>query len=268
MYEAHQIAFRTQGRTILDGISLQVKPGAFTAIVGPNGAGKSTLLKVLAHEHRPSQGTVNINGQDIDSYSPRELAHVRAVLPQTTTVQFAFTVAQVIALGRHGRRALPAEDRAVCEAVMTVTGTLAFRDRQYQTLSGGEKQRVQLARVLAQVWDETVYPRYILLDEPTSSLDIAQQQYIFHLVRTVCRRNIGVMAIVHDLNQAVQYADALYFLRDGQVVANGPAGEVFTKSNIEETFRCRVHLYRDPVTGHPYIIPASDPAERFIAVGK
>lgn len=268
MYEANQIRFRTQGRTILNGISLQVKPGAFTAIVGPNGAGKSTLLKVMAHEHLPSQGNVSINGQDIGSYKPRELAQVRAVLPQTTSVQFAFTVEQVIALGRHGHRALPAEDRAVCEAVMTVTGTLAFRDRQYQTLSGGEKQRVQLARVLAQVWDETVYPRYILLDEPTSSLDIAQQQYIFTLARTVCSRNIGVMAIVHDLNQAVQYADTLYFLREGQMVAHGPAGQVFTQRNIEETFRCRVNLYRDPVTGHPYIIPASDPADHFVAVGK
>lgn len=268
MYEAHQIAFRTQGRTILHGISLQVKPGAFTAIVGPNGAGKSTLLKVLANEHRPSEGSVSINGQDIGSYTPRELAQVRAVLPQATAVQFAFTVQQVVALGRHGRRSLPAEERAVCEAVMTVTGTLAFRERQYQTLSGGEKQRVQLARVLAQVWDETVYPRYILLDEPTSSLDIAQQQYIFNLARAVCARNIGVMAIVHDLNQAVQYADTLYFLRDGLVMAHGPAGQVFTQHNIEETFRCRVNLYRDPVTGHPYIIPASDPADRFVAVGK
>jgi iron complex transport system ATP-binding protein len=268
MYEASQITFRTQGRTILNGISLQVKPGAFTAIVGPNGAGKSTLLKVLAHEHLPSQGSVSINGQDIGAYTPRELSHVRAVLPQTTSVQFAFTVEQVVALGRHGRRASPAEDRAVCEAVMTVTGTLTFCDRQYQTLSGGEKQRVQLARVLAQVWDETVYPRYILLDEPTSSLDIAQQQYIFNLARTVCRRNIGVMAIVHDLNQAVQYADTLYFLRDGQVVAHGAAAQVFTQNNIEETFRCRINLYRDPITGHPYIIPASDPADRFVAVGK
>jgi iron complex transport system ATP-binding protein len=268
MYEANHITFRTHGRSILNDISLQFKPGMFTAIVGPNGAGKSTLLKVMAHEHRPSQGSVSINGQDISSYTPRELAHVRAVLPQTTSVQFAFTVGQVVALGRHGRRALPAEDRAVCEAVMILTGTLAFRDRQYQTLSGGEKQRVQLARVLAQVWDETVYPRYILLDEPTSSLDIAQQQYIFNLARTVCSRNIGVMAIVHDLNQAVQYADTLYFLRDGQVVAHGPAAQVFTQSNIEETFRCRINLYRDPVTGHPYIIPAIDPADRFVAVGK
>jgi iron complex transport system ATP-binding protein len=109
--------------------------------------------------------------------------------------------------------------------------------------------------VLAQVWDESLYPRYILLDEPTSSMDIAQQEVIFGLTRSVCSRNIGVMAIVHDLNQAVQFSDYLYFMNEGRITANGPSHDVFTKSNIENTFCCRVNVYHDPCNNCPYIIP-------------
>jgi iron complex transport system ATP-binding protein len=170
-------------------------------------------------------------------------------------VQFAFSAMQIVMLGRHAHRTLRSENERIVKEVMALTGIEAFRDRNYMTLSGGEKQRVQLARVLAQVWDETVYPRYILLDEPTSSLDIAQQQQIFGLARQVCERNIGVMAIVHDLNQAAQFADHLYFLKDGKIVASGGAREVFTKPNIEETFCCRVNVYHDPCNNCPYIIP-------------
>jgi iron complex transport system ATP-binding protein len=158
-------------------------------------------------------------------------------------------------LGRHGHHSTKKENADILEEVMELTGIAAFRERNFLTLSGGEQQRVQLARVLAQVWEETVYPRYILLDEPTSSLDIAQQQLIFSLAKKVCERNIGVMAIIHDLNQAVQFADHLYFLRNGNIVASGDAQQVFTKSNIEETFCCRVNVYHDPCNNCPYIIP-------------
>ena len=123
------------------------------------------------------------------------------------------------------------------------------------TLSGGEQQRVHLARVLAQVWELKSFPRYILLDEPTSSLDLAQQQLIFGLVKHACERNIGVLAIVHDLNQVTQFADKLYFLKEGSIVAGGKPSEVFTKPIIEETFCCRVNVYHDPCTNCPYIVP-------------
>ncbi|MFD0998006.1 heme ABC transporter ATP-binding protein [Ohtaekwangia kribbensis] len=255
MYQASNISFRVRDKIILRDINLSIEPGAFTAIVGPNGAGKSTLLKVMAHEHTEYHGDVTINGKAARNYSPKELAWVRAVLPQTTTVQFTFTVEQIVMLGRHGHKATQKENAAILDEVMSLTGIDHFRGRNYLTLSGGEKQRVQLARVLAQVWEETVYPRYILLDEPTSSLDIAQQQLIFSLAKQVCERNIGVMAIIHDLNQAVQFADHLYFLRGGKIVASGEAQQVFTKSNIEETFCCRVNVYHDPCNNCPYIIP-------------
>ncbi len=255
MYQATNISFRIRDKVILNEVNLTLQPAMFTAIVGPNGAGKSTLLKTLAYEHQHFQGDVIINGKPVQKYSPKELSMVRAVLPQNSQVQFAFSVEQIIQLGRHAHRTTKAENEKVVDEVMTLTGITSFCERSYHTLSGGEKQRVQLARVLAQVWEETLYPRYILLDEPTSSLDIAQQQLIFSLARQVCERNIGVMAIVHDLNQAVQFADQLYFMRDGKIMAAGEAQSVFTKANIEETFCCRVNVYHDPCNNCPFIIP-------------
>lgn len=255
MYQASDIWFRVRDKIILQDISLTLQPGTFTAIVGPNGAGKSTLLKTLAYEQGFSQGEISINGKSVQSYSAKELSMVRAVLPQHSQIQFAFSVEQIVRLGRHAHRTTQAENTRITEEVMELTSVTEFRNRNYITLSGGEKQRVQLARVLAQVWDENVYPRYILLDEPTSSLDIAQQQHIFSLAKQVCSRNIGVMAIVHDLNQAVQFADQLLFMRSGKITASGEAQKVFTKSNIEETFCCRVSLYHDSCNNCPYVIP-------------
>jgi iron complex transport system ATP-binding protein len=255
MYQASQLSYRVRDRILLRDIDLSIRPGTFTAVVGPNGAGKSTLLKVMAHEHGGYQGEVAINGKATSAFKPGELSLVRAVLPQSTTVHFAFTVEQIVMLGRHGHRTTARENESILADVMGLTGVTDFAQRNYLTLSGGEKQRVQLARVLAQVWDETVYPRYILLDEPTSSLDIAQQQLIFGLARKACARNIGVMAIVHDLNQAVQFADYLCFLRGGKIIAQAEARTVFTKEVIEKTFSCRVNIYHDPVNDCPYIIP-------------
>ena len=255
MYQACDIWYRVRDKIILQDINMTMLPGTFTAIVGPNGAGKSTLLKTLAYEHASFQGTVSINGKTAKSYSPKALSMVRAVLPQHSQIQFSFSVDQIVRLGRHAHRSTQSENTRIVNEVMELTSVDAFKDRNYMTLSGGEKQRVQLARVLAQVWEETVYPRYILLDEPTSSLDIAQQQHIFSLAKQVCSRNIGVMAIVHDLNQAVQFADQLLFMKDGKITASGEAQKVFTKSNIEDTFCCRVSLYHDPCNNCPYIIP-------------
>lgn len=255
MYEASNISFRVRDRVILDDINLTIQPGQFTAVVGPNGAGKSTLLKALAYENTEFSGGIKINGTSIRSYSPKSLSLVRAVLPQSTTVPFAFSAVQIIRLGRYAHRSTDSANRAIVAEVMELTQTTSFKNQEFSTLSGGEKQRVQMARVLAQVWEETVYPRYILLDEPTSNMDIAQQQQMFALAKTICKRNIGVMAIVHDLNQAVQFADQLYFLRDGKITAAGEARRVFTKSNIEETFCCRVNVYHDPCNNCPYIIP-------------
>lgn len=252
MIEARNIELSIQGRKLLNRVNLQVLPGLFTAVAGPNGAGKSSLLKVLSRERCRHTGSVAINGRDASAYSVAELSAVRAVLPQSTQVQFSFSVQQVVEMGQ---QFAAKKSATALQEVMELTGVQALRGRNYLTLSGGEQQRVQLARVLYQVWERTAHPRYVLLDEPTSSLDIAQQQLIFSLVKQACARNIGVLAIVHDLNQVAQFTDKLYFLKDGSVVAWGETKDVFTKPIIEETFCCRVNVYHDPCTNCPYIVP-------------
>lgn len=252
MIDARNISLTLGYRELLKAVNLQIKPGMFTAIAGPNGAGKSSLLKVLSQEHTRFGGEVLINGTPSKKYSVAQLSQVRAVLPQSSTMQFPFSVQHIVGLGvqRHKK----AKDQIVDE-VMTTTGIGGWEHFNYLTLSGGEQQRVQLARVLAQVWQQQPYPRYILLDEPTSSLDIAQQQFTFQLVKQATARNIGVMAIVHDLNQVAPFADKLYFLKEGSIVAHGETKDVFTKNNIEQTFCCRVNVYHDPCTNCPYFIP-------------
>lgn len=255
MIEAKRIGLSINGKTLLNDVNLSVQPGTFTAIAGPNGAGKSSLLKILSHELTHYKGEVRINEVIASSYTVAQLSAVRAVLPQHSHVQFPFTVKQIVEMGRQHFRNSIRNNHELLEEVMELTGITDWANRNYFTLSGGEQQRVQLTRVLAQVWDQKTFPRYVLLDEPTSSLDIAQQQLIFSLVKKACELNIGVLAIVHDLNQAVQFADHLYFMRNGSVIAQGESKEVFTKTNIEETFCCRVNVYHDPCTNCPYIVP-------------
>lgn len=257
MLEGGNISVSIGRAHILRDISVRISPGQFTTVVGPNGAGKSTLLRVLSGESRASAGSVTVNGKAADTLSPKALSLVRSVLPQDSHVQFAFSVEQIVLLGRQTHTATREENAAVLDEVMELTGIVSFRKRIYHTLSGGERQRVQLARVLAQVWEQTVFPRYLLLDEPTSSLDIAQQNIIFSLARVACSRNIGVLAIIHDLNQAVQFADHMLFLREGRCVASGTPAMAFTKSNIEETFGCPVSLHQVAGRVHPLMVPVS-----------
>ncbi|NOT76086.1 MAG: heme ABC transporter ATP-binding protein [Cyclobacteriaceae bacterium] len=261
MISARHISLSINGRELLHDIDLDIVPGQFTAVAGPNGAGKSSLLKIVSNETGRYDGTVTINGSPIKKYDIAALSKVRAVLPQSTHLQFPFSVQQIVQLGTHYHRNTRYQNDRIGEEVMELTGVTSWRDRNYLTLSGGEQQRVNLARVLAQVWEVKAHPRYILLDEPTSNLDIAQQQMIFNLVKQSCERNIGVMAIVHDLNQVAQFADKLYFLREGKIIASGATKEVFTKSIIEETFCCRVNVYHDACTNCPYIVPDSSKIE-------
>ncbi len=249
MIAANNLSIIRNGRKLLNGVNLEVQPGLFTAIAGPNGAGKTSLLKAISGESQ-YHGTLEINGIDASKYNVAELSKVRAVLPQSTHMQFPFTVQQIVQMGGKKNN---------IHDLMGLTGITGWAGRNYLTLSGGEQQRVQLTRVLAQVWEIQSYPRYVLLDEPTSNLDLAQQQLIFGLVKHACERNIGVLAIVHDLNQVVQFADKLYFLKGGSVVANGDPKEIFTKKIIEETFCCSVNVYHDPCTNCPYIVPDKNP---------
>jgi iron complex transport system ATP-binding protein len=258
MFAAQNISYRIGRHEILSDCSFALTPGVFTVLVGANGAGKTSLLKIAANEVQKFSGKVMLHGTSTTKLNSRELSKLRAVLPQHTTVNFPFSVEQVIAIGRYPHLTTKIQNDRIIEEVMTVTNLFSFKERTYQTLSGGEQQRVQLGRVLAQTWDDTLFPKYLLLDEPTASLDVAQQHIIMQLARQALSRNMGVLAIIHDLNLAIQYADELIFLKEGKIIAHGKTENILTKEIIEQTFSHPVQLL-DTGYGRPMVcaLPAN-----------
>ncbi|GLK84392.1 heme ABC transporter ATP-binding protein [Ancylobacter defluvii] len=249
MYEAKDIDYAVSGRLLLDGADLAVRPGRVTALIGPNGAGKSTLLKVLSGELRPRRGRVLVDGRDIAALGPARLAQRRAVLPQDVQVAFPFTVAEVAAIG------LPSGERApsrIAEALARVD-LAGFRDRPYAALSGGEQQRVQIARALTQLAG-CDGPGYLLLDEPTSSLDLSHQLMVVDLARQVARAGGGVAAVLHDLNLAAMIADEIVALKNGQVAARGAPAEVLTDAIVADLYAVTARIGTAPPSG-PFLLP-------------
>jgi iron complex transport system ATP-binding protein len=247
MYTATAIEVRAGGKTLLDEAGVTVVPGSVTVLVGPNGAGKSTLLKVLAGEIRPRAGSVAINGRMLRDLAPRQLAAMRAVLPQSVHVAFPFSVAEVVGIGASGHQV----DLKV-RRVLARVDMLAFHDHPYDRLSGGEMQRVQLARVLLQL-ENGEPPGYLLLDEPTASLDLAHQLMVIRLMRTLAGEGLGVLAILHDLNLAAMAADRIVALRHGRVAAEGTPTEIMTDDGIERIYGVPSRANWTPDT--PFLLP-------------
>src|SRR5690554_2024626 len=244
MLIAKNIHFCIRQKPIVDQAEVSLQAGEFLAVLGPNGAGKSTLLKILSGEISCNKGDIGYNGISIQDYSSKALAGVRAVMPQHSTLSFPYKAMEVVELGL-GCQTVSSPDELLRE-VMVETQTWELRDRQYGKLSGGEKQRVQLARVLIQIWEIKPYPRYLLLDEPTSSMDIAQQHHVLQIVSRLKKRNIGILAIVHDLNLAAAYADSVVLLKEGMICYQGVTASVMTSNNLETAFDHPVKVIKDP----------------------
>jgi len=257
MLRGKNIHFCVQKRPIVDQADISLQAGELVAVLGPNGAGKSTLLKILSGEIPCRRADIQYNGTAIRHFSAKALAKLRAVMPQHSVLSFPFTASEVVELGL-GTQPVSAPDQLV-QKVMMETQTWDLRDRHYGKLSGGEKQRVQLARVLVQIWEMRPYPRYLLLDEPTSSMDIAQQHHVLQIVSRLKKRNIGVLAIVHDLNLAAAYADKVVLLKEGVVRYQGPTESVLTSETLQETFDHPVKVSKDPDTDQLVIISQVQP---------
>ena len=226
MLQADDIIVRRGGRIVLDRVSAVVRPGSVLAILGPNGAGKSTLFAALAGDLVPESGRVAIGGEAVGGLDILERARRRAVLRQATSMAFDYLVEEVVAMGLNPRRLDGGgpSGRAILAEVAEATATAAFRGRRIATLSGGEAQRVQLARVLAQVWPlrgEAAHQRFLLLDEPTASLDLKHQHALMATVRRVASTGLGIAVVLHDPALAFAYADELLLLKDGRAL--GPA---------------------------------------------
>lgn len=265
MINVHSLSVSLAGRQILHGVSFSASPGAITAVIGPNGSGKSTLMKAICRDYA-YEGRVSINGHDLAALSPMQAATLRAVLPQASTLPFPFTVREVVALGlTAGRSGVPlGMARQLPDMALAAVDLAGFAGRYYGDISGGEQQRVQLARVLCQVWNPVLEnaPRYLFLDEPVSSLDVKHQLMIMDVARRFADAGGGVIAILHDLNLAAMYADAILALHEGRVAGFGSPRDVLTDRLIADVFDCPLRVGVLPPTGSPFVLPQSVGRER------
>ena len=246
--EARGVVVRASERLLVDGVDLIVHAGEVLALAGPNGAGKSTLMKALAGDLVPDSGEVLLEGQPIGRLAVRELARRRAVLPQQTLLQFAFTAREVVEMGR-GPRGMDDHGASVVEQAMARTDVLGLADRTYPTLSGGEQARVTLARVLAQ---ETPI---LLLDEPTAALDLRHQQLVMEIARDLASTGAAVVAILHDLNLAAAHADRIALLHGGRLVACDRPWQALEPLLLSEIFDCPIAIGKHPIHGCPMVMP-------------
>ncbi len=253
MYVAENIDVKVGAKRILSNASLTLSPGKVVAIVGPNGAGKSTLMKVMAGERRYDRGAVTLDGTALAKWDAAALARRRAVLPQSVVVAFPFLAAEIVALG------LPQyfprkEGTQLVERALLQVDMLAAREQSYDTLSGGERQRVQLARVLAQLWAHGGQG-YLLLDEPTSSLDLPHQLATLRTAREHAAAGGGVLAVLHDINLAAMSADEIVAMRGGEVIARGSPAEIITDELIHALYGVKVRV--GVVPPGPFLLPQS-----------
>ncbi|MER8729631.1 heme ABC transporter ATP-binding protein [Mesorhizobium sp. M0601] len=260
MIEARDVSVAIGGKRIVTNVDFEARPGEIAAIVGPNGSGKTTFLRALSGDLGYS-GEVTVNGRNLSAMKPLEAATLRAVLPQATTLSFPFTVREIVRLGLVGGRsgALSGEDQRLPERALARVDLDGFAGRFYQELSGGEQQRVQLARVLCQVWAPVLdgKPRYLFLDEPVSSLDIKHQLIIMDIARDFARRGGGVVAILHDLNLTAMYADRIFVMHRGRLAATGSPQQVLSDELIEKVFDCRLKVGVLPAANMPFVLPQS-----------
>ena len=240
-------------KTISEQLSVAIPDGSFTVIVGPNACGKSTLLRALSRLIRPSEGSVLLDGKSIASYRAKEVAKRLGLLPQTSVAPDGITVADLVSRGRYPHQGLirqwtEADASAVHEA-MEATGVTELSPRLVDELSGGQRQRVWVAMVLAQ--DTPL----LLLDEPTTYLDIAHQIELLELFTDLHLAGNTLVAVLHDLNQAARYGTHLIAMKDGRIVAEGPPEEIVTEEIVEEVFGLACRVVPDPVSGTPTVVP-------------
>jgi iron complex transport system ATP-binding protein len=255
MLIANDVGVRRGTRKLLDSVSISVTPGEVHVILGPNGAGKSTLLGVLAGDIKPDNGAVQLDQRALADWPLDALARRRAVLPQHESLRFGFTAAEVVSLGRlPWGEADSAAHRRIVDESLDMAGVLSLAHQRYPTLSGGERARVQFARVLAQLVGDTTEAPYLLLDEPTASLDLAHQYQCLRQLRRFAAAGGGVLAILHDPNQALAYADRVSLLQNGQLIATGAARDVLTAERLSALYGIELGMHRSD-SGRELIAP-------------
>ncbi|MEQ8899385.1 MAG: ABC transporter ATP-binding protein [Roseovarius sp.] len=263
MLEASALTLSYDGRPVIEALDLSLPGDKVTAIIGPNGCGKSTLLKALARILPVNAGRITLDGEDMGELAPRALARRLAILPQSPRAPEGIRVADLVRRGRLPWRGLLSpwreEDRAACAGALAAVGMAELAKRDLAELSGGQRQRAWLALVLAQG------TRWLLLDEPTTYLDLTHQMEVLGLLRRLNRQSgTAVVSVLHDLNLAARYSDHLVLLANGGLVAAGAPEAVLTPANLLEAFGLQAQVMPDPVTGTPMVVPL-DTADRKVS---
>ncbi|CAI8728104.1 MULTISPECIES: heme ABC transporter ATP-binding protein [Pseudomonas] len=253
MLRANNLLVRRGNRTVLANIDIELRPGEVLGVLGPNGAGKSTLLGALCGELATSEGRVSLDERPLADWPGQERAKRLAVLPQSSSLNFAFSVNEVVGMGRLPHASGRVRDTEIVAEALKTADALHLAGRSYLALSGGERQRVHLARVLAQLWPGAE-GQTLLLDEPTSMLDPLHQHTILQAVRDFAERGAAVLVILHDLNLAARYCDQLLLLQQGLPHAYGPPAEVLTTEALAAVYGLEVLIQQHPERGHPLII--------------
>ena len=257
MLKTENIHYRIGKKQILNGIEAEFNPGEFNMILGPNGSGKSSFLKIFSGEINKYDGSVFYGGEKIAHHKKEELAKHRAVMSQQPELSFPLMVEEVVMMGRypHFNFNPNKKDEDICNEVMERMNLISFKERNYLTLSGGEKQRVQYARVLAQIWEKPATGfRYLFLDEPLTSLDINYQQEFLQIAREFADTGTVLVAVMHDINLAIQYADKLFFLKEGKLVSHGKPKDIMHEALIKQVFNVEASIINNPVTNNPLVI--------------
>ena len=251
--QIQQVYFSYLDGLVLHNINLSVKAGEMVGLLGPNGSGKTTLIKLASGVLKPNQGELKLDGSSLSWLNRKSIARSVAVVPQQFNIPFAFTTTEVVMLGRTPfLRVFAGEsevDKQFVSNALELVGIIELKERRFDELSGGERQKVILAMALAQ------QPKLLLLDEPTVHLDITHQVEILELVRSLnVERRLTIIAAMHDLNLASLYFDRLILLKEGRISADGTPAQVLTEARINEVFSASVRVEQHPVTGVPHIV--------------
>ncbi|WP_293787865.1 heme ABC transporter ATP-binding protein [uncultured Pedobacter sp.] len=255
MLRVESISYKLNERPLLKDISFGIRPGEMVALLGSNGAGKSTLLRLLSGERKPDSGRIMLYGEDLKCYERKILSTKRAYLQQHNPISMAFTVKEIIMMGRYGFRGLPSSknDQTAVSETMEICGLSDFAERSVLSLSGGEQQRVHLARVLAQLWDSQ--DAVLLLDEPTNNMDLQFQHQTLSIAAAMAGKGYMVIVVLHDLNLAAQYASRIVILKNGRKWWNGTPAQVLTPQHIYTAFGIQAETYTDQSTLKTIIVP-------------
>lgn len=252
--DVKNLEFGYKENPVIKNISFNIKSGSFVSIIGPNGSGKSTLLKTINSIYKANRGTISLYGKDISSYKKRELAKTIALVPQDTNIEYDFTVEDIVMMGRHPyKKRFETEletDHKIVNEALELTNTLVLKDRAINQISGGERQRAIIARALAQK------PAVILLDEPTSNLDINHQMDILNLLKKLNKESgLTVVLVIHDINLACRYSDEIILLHKGEILGIGTPEEVITVENVEDAYNMNVAIEKNKYTDTIHLTP-------------